>query len=308
MEPWLDNKETSAVSKYLKSGAWITEFKKTEELEKMIAEFTGSKYCLMTVNGTVTLIMALLALDLKPGDEVLVPNLSMIATPNACLLLNLVPVLIDIDPLNLCMDLDEANKKITKRTKAIIYVAFNGRSENMSQVVKFSRDNNLFLIEDSAQALGCYSAKKHLGSFGSIGSFSFSVPKIITTGQGGALVTDDKKIYTRLKKIKDFGRVSGGIDIHDAIGWNFKFTDLQAVIGIEQMKKLKKRLTRKKEIYKKYWKNLKGIEGIEFIETNFSQTSPWFIDIFVSNPKKLQLFLESKGISTRLIYPSIHFL
>lgn len=305
MEPWFDDAEIEATTKYLRSGGWITEFKKTEELEKMLADYTGAKHCIMVTNGTISLVMALLALDIKAGDEVLIPNLTMIASPNSCTLIGAKPVFVDIEPDTLCMDLDKAKKAITKKTKALMYVALNGRSADMKKVLDFCRANNLFLIEDAAQALGCFQGK-HLGTFGEIGSLSFSVPKIITMGQGGALLTNDDKLNKKIRSIKDFGRARGGIDIHDEMGWNFKITDLQAVIGIEQMKKLDFRVKRKKEIYKRYEKNLKAVKQVEFIKTNLQNTSPWFIDIYVPNPDGLSSFLKEVGIGTRKVYPAIH--
>lgn len=306
MEPWFDEKETRAVTEYMQSGGWVMEFKKTAELEQMIQKYVGAKYCSMITNGTVTLSLAMLALGLQPGDEILIPDFTMIASPNSAILLGTKPVLVDIEPKTLCMDLNDATKKITKKTKALMYVQMNGRSTNMQNVKRFCKDNNLYLIEDSAQALGSYYNNKHLGTFGDIGSFSFSVPKIITTGQGGCLVTNNEKLYLKIKKLKDFGRAKGGVDIHDDWGWNFKFTDIQAVIGIEQMKKLPERVTRKKQIYKRYFNGLKDIPQIEFIPTDLDQTSPWFIDIYVSDPQNLAAYLKECKIGSRIVYPPIH--
>ena len=306
MEPWFDEAETRAVSEYMQGGGWIMEFKKTEEFERMIAEYVGVPYCVATTNGTISLTLALLALDLKAGDEVLMPDFTMIASPNSAMLVGIKPVLVDIDQETLCMDLEKAEKAITPRTKALMYVAFNGRSANMERVVDFCKKHKLYLVEDAAQALGSFSNGKHLGSFGEIGSFSFSVPKIITTGQGGALVMKDENLYMAVKRLKDFGRDRGSVDIHDWWGWNFKFTDIQAVIGIEQMKKLPWRVKRKKEIWQRYVNDLKDVKQIEFVATNLKDTSPWFIDIFVDNPDALSAFLKKRGIGTRRVYPAIH--
>lgn len=306
MEPWFDEAEAEAVAAYMKSGGWLMEFKKTKELEDEICRLTGSHYAVMTVNGTISLVLALLSLPLKPDDEVLVPAVTMIATPNSVKLIGFTPALVDIEPNTLCIDLKKAEEAITSKTKAMMYVPLNGRSGDMNRVVEFCRRHNLFLIEDSAQALGSYYQGKHLGTFGLIGSFSFSVPKIITTGQGGALITNDENLYKKIRKIKDFGRAQGGIDIHDEWGWNFKFTDIQAVIGLEQMKKLPWRINRKKEIFRQFYNGLSGIKEIKFINTNLDDTTPWFVDIFIKSPEKLALFLKEKSIGTRLHYPAIN--
>ena len=306
MEPWFDEKEAKAVYQYFKSGGWITEFKKTKDLEKRISIFTKSKYCTMTTSGTVSLTLALLALGLKRDDEIIVPDLTMIATPNATVLLGVKPVLVDVEPQTLCIDLVKAQKAITQKTKALIYVPFNGRSGNMLEVVEFCKKNGLFLIEDAAQALGSYNQGKHLGTFGDLGTLSFSVPKIISTGQGGAILTNNKILYQRILSLKDFGRKKGGIDIHDEMGWNFKFTDIQAVIGLEQMKKLRFRIKKKKKIYQEYANGLKKLNRVELINTNLKDTCPWFIDIFVDNPDSLAAYLKTKGIESRRIYPAVH--
>jgi len=306
VEPSFDKAEIIALSNYINNGGWGAEFTKTEEFENMISEFTKSKYCSVTVNGTVSLILALLALNLKKGDQILVPDITMIASPNSAILLGIKPVLVDIEENTLCMDLEKAGQLITKKTKAVMYVSFNGRSGNMNEVVNFCKINKLLLIEDAAQALGSNWNGKQLGTFGNVGSFSFSTPKIITTGQGGALLTDNVSIYKKIEKIKDFGRISGGIDIHNSLGWNFKFNDFLAVIGIEQMKKLKKRIQRKKEIYQQYYLGLKNIKQVHFVPTDLTATSPWFVDIYIDNPDKLSSYLKNKGIGTRKIYPAIH--
>lgn len=305
MSPSISSAEINAMTNYLQSDPWLTEFTKTKEFEESLKKYTKSKHCIVTNNGTITLIIALIALGLKPGDEIIVPNLTMIATPNAALLVGIKPVFVDIEPSTLCLDIDAIENNISKKTKAICYVSLNGRSGNMYKLLALCKKHKLRLIEDAAQSLGSYYKNKHLGTFGDIGSLSFSPPKIITTGQGGALLVNSPKLNKIIRKIKDFGRPKGGIDIHHSLGWNFKFTDLQAVIGIEQMKKLPERVQRKKEIYASLYENLRQIKQIEFISTDLSQTTPWFNDIYVDKPKKLASHLASYGIGTRLFYPAV---
>lgn len=310
MEPWIGEEEKRAVMEYLDSGGWLTEYKKTREFEQLIADYVGSKYVSVVNNGTVSLAIAIMALGIKNGEEVIVPDYTMIASANAVILAGAKPVLVDIDRTNLCLDLDLVVDAITSKTKAIILVTVNGRYPEMGKFVKFADDHNLYLIEDAAQSLGSRYNGKHLGTFCDVGSFSFSAPKVITTGQGGALVTDNEEFYHKILKIKDFGRAQSGVDHHENMGYNFKFTDLQAVIGIEQMKKLDWRVKRKKEMYKLYRDLLEGIEGIEFIDTELEDTSPWFIDVLVEEGQKerdkLASFLDKKGIGTRPFYPAIH--
>ena len=305
MQPTYGNEEKEAVVEYLNSGGWIMEFKKTREFEKMICEYTNSKYCSVVPNGTISLFIALYALGIKDGDEVIVPDYTMIATPNAVKLCGAKPILVDIEKESLCISLNEIKKNITNKTKAVIHVSINGRAGDLDIINNFCKGNGIYLIEDAAQSFGSFFNGIHLGNYGKIGCFSFSVPKIITTGQGGALITDDEDLYKKICKIKDFGRISGGIDIHDDWGWNFKFTDLQAVFGIEQLKKINNRTKRKKEIYSLYENDLANIKEISFIKTDSNEVSPWFIDILVDDPKKLSEYLKVNGIGSRPFYPPI---
>lgn len=309
MEPWIGEEEKEAMIEYLDSGGWLTEFKKTREFEQMIAEYVGSRYACVVSNGTISLVIALMALGIGKEDEVIVPDYTMIASANAVVLAGAKPVLVDIAPQNLCLDLKKAEEAITPKTKAIMFVSLNGRCPDMDIVLSLVRKNNISLIEDAAQSLGSRYQGKYLGTFGEIGSFSFSYPKVITTGQGGALVTDSEELYYKITKIKDFGRPKSGIDYHEIMGFNAKFTDLQAVIGVEQMKKLAWRVERKNEIYKMYRDLLQDVEQIEFIETGLDDCSPWFIDILLDSKEikaGLISYLNDKGIGTRPFYPPIH--
>ena len=309
IEPWIGEEEKRAMVEYLDSGGWLTEFRKTREFEQMLADYVGTEYASVVNNGTVSLIIALMALNIRGKDEVIVPDYTMIGSANAVVLAGARPVLVDIDPENLCLDLDLAEEAITPKTKAIMFVSINGRCPDMEKVVALADKYNLHLIEDAAQSLGSRYNGKHLGSFGQIGSFSFSFPKIITTGQGGALVTDDERLYHQVLLVKDFGRSKGGVDYHQIMGFNSKFTDLQAVIGIEQMKKLEWRAERKKEIYKVYRNLLQDVDRIKLIDINLEDCSPWFIDILVKDSEtrdSLTVFLNEKEIGTRPFYPAIH--
>ena len=306
IEPWLGDEEREAMSEYLGSGGWLTEFRKTREFERLMSEYVGSRYATMVNNGTVSLSIALMALGISAGDEVLVPDYTMIASANAVLLAGGKPVLVDIEDETLCMDLGKAKEAITPKTKAMMFVSLNGRCPEMEKVRNFTKEYDLFLLEDSAQSLGSRYNGKHLGTFGEVGSFSFSAPKVITTGQGGCLITDDEAIHAKIRKIKDFGRERGGVDIHDELGFNFKFTDLQAVIGVEQMKKLAWRVERKKEIFDLYQKELRDVGQVKFVSTNLEATSPWFIDMLVPDSTELQGFLKDNDIGSRPFYPPVH--
>lgn len=309
MRPLFGEEEKSAISSYMDEDGFITEFKKTEKFERMIAEYTGAKHCIVVNNGTISLTLAAMALGIKAGDEVIVPNYTMIATPNSIKMFGAIPVFVDVEASSLCLDVKLVEASITAKTKAIMLVSANGRypEGGIDELLTLCKKYNLRLIEDAAQSLGSYYPDGfHMGRKGQIGSFSFSTPKIISTGQGGALVTDDDELAVKLRRLKDFGRDGGGNDIHNHFGMNFKFTELQAVIGIEQMKKLGLRVNRKKEIWKKYCDRLKNLKQVQLFDHNLDHTSPWFIDCLVERREELIVFLTNKMIGTRVMYPPIH--
>lgn len=309
MEPWFGKEEKKAIGEYMDEGGWITEFKRTQRFEEMIAEYTGAKHCIVVNNGTISLTLAALACGIKAGDEVIIPNYTMIASPNSIVMFGAKPVFVDVEVSTLILDYEATKRAITKKTKAIMLVSSNGRypTVGIDKFKELAKKHNLSLIEDAAQSLGSfYPNRKHIGTEGVVGSFSFSSPKVISTGQGGALITNDDDIAFKIRRLKDFGRAKGGTDLHDSIGYNFKFTELQACIGIEQMKKLQWRVDRKKEIMKLYKMLLKGVRQVRFFDQDLKHTTPWFIDILADDRNNLQAYLKENNIGTRIMYPPIN--
>lgn len=309
MRPLFGEEEKRAICEYMDEDGFITEFKRTETFENLIAEYTGARHCIVVNNGTVSLTLAAIASGLNCGDDVIVPNYTMIATPNSVKMIGANPVFVDVELDTLCMDIEQVKRAITPRTRAIMLVSANGRypSARIQEFEKIASERGIVLIEDAAQSLGSfYPDGRHIGRAGLVGSFSFSAPKIISTGQGGALITDDDVIANKLRRLKDFGRSGGGNDIHDSIGYNFKFTELQACVGIEQMKKLSWRVARKKEIWRRYYDNLMGVRGIQLFQHDLRFTSPWFIDSLVEDRNSLSDYLKEYGIGTRFMYPPIN--
>lgn len=304
MAPAIGEEERRAVADYLASGGWLTEFEKTAEFERRIAEFTGAKNAVVVSSGTAALISMVSACGIGPGDEVLVPDLTMIATANAVLLAGARPVFVDIDPETLCIDLQAAERAITPHTRGLIVVSLNGRSPDMAAARDLCDRRRILFLEDAAQSFGSLHKGRHLGTFGSAGVLSFSPLKVITTGQGGAVLTDDDDLAARVRRFKDFGRQSGGTDVHESIGYNFKFTDLQAVIGIEQMKKLPARLARKKQMFALYREQLGDVA--EFVVTDLEEVSPWFMDVLLDRRDAVAARLRTGGIKTRPLYPPVH--
>ena len=308
MRPWFAEEEKKAVCDYMDEDGFITEFKRTEQFEQMLADYTGAKHCIVVNNGTISLTLAALGVGVKAGDEVIIPNYTMIASPNSIKMFGAAPVFVDVELETLCLDINLVEKAITAKTKAIMLVSANGRypKVGIEAFESLAAKHNLILIEDSAQSLGShYPDGRHIGRAGLVGSFSFSAPKIISTGQGGAIITDNDDVASNIRKLKDFGRSGGGNDIHDTIGFNFKFTELQACIGIEQMKKLPWRVERKKEILTLYKNKLQNISQINFFDQDLEHTTPWFIDVLAENRDNLIVHLKSCNIGSRVMYPPI---
>ena len=301
-EPSFDSDEGNAVSEYMRSGGWLTEHTKTSEFERAIAEYTGAKHCIVVPNGTLSLTLSGLALGIGPGDEVIVPDYTMVATATAFMLLGAKPVFVDVEPETLCLKSALVERAITPKTKAVVLVSANGREPRM-----WSPWFGVPVIEDAAQSLGSrFHDGRHCGRFGLVGSFSFSAPKIISTGQGGAVITDDDALAAKMRRFKDFGRARGGMDIHDSVGFNLKFTDLQAVVGLEQMKKVPERVARKRAILTRYWNALADVADVQFFPMNLDYQTPWFIDILANRRDELQAYLGEHGIGTRVMYPPLH--
>jgi perosamine synthetase len=309
MEPWMGDEERAAVDNYMTSGGWITEFQNTAKFEELVATYCGAKHAIAVNNGTISLTLAAFALGIGPGDEVIVPNFTMIATPNSVKMLGAVPVFVDVEPETLCMDVTQVAAKISRRTKAVFYVDINGRypRAGIEPLMRLCQDRGIAFVEDAAQALGSrFPDGQHMGTKGIIGSLSFSTPKIITTGQGGMLLTNDDNMATKLRQLKDFGRTRGGTDVHGTIGFNCKFTELQACIGIAQMNKLPSRVIKKKQIWDWYRTGLSNVPEVRLLSMDTTHCVPWFYEIWTEDRTALQAYLKSRGIGTRVMYPPIN--
>lgn len=289
MHPVFGIEEQNAINEYMKYGGWITEHEKTREFERMFAKFCDVKHAIAVNNGTISLALALLAGGIKAGDRVLIPALTMVATKNAVELIGAIPVFCDIGPDTLCMDFDKFNS--FKNLNAVIYVSFNGRCGDIESLKMSCQYWKIPLIEDAAQSLGSKYNGKQIGTFGDIGSFSLSTQKIISTGQGGMLVTDNDDLAMKLRRLKDFGRDIAGSDDYKSFGINSKFTDLQAVIGIEQLKKLPDRIKRKKEILGRY--DLSQCKDGELL---------WFCDVHLKDREEI---IPKLNFGTRRMYPAL---
>lgn len=305
--PVFGEEEALACYTYMREDNFVTEFKQTEALERAFAQFIGAKHCIMTTSGNSAIILALMAAGIGAGDEVIVPNYTMIATVNSVRMVGATPVLVDVNEEMLTLDIPTLQRHWTEKTKAVLHVSLNNRHCNIASIRAFCDEKGVPLIEDAAQSLGYFvEGGKHMGTFGAMGCFSLSTPKIISTGQGGFIVTDSDEYARLLQMMKNFGRKTGGIDDFETFGLNLKFTDIQAVIGLEQVKRLPERIERLKTLYAGYYRELAGVSGVRMITPLDEGWLPWFVDIFVEGREDLMAFLKYHNIQTRATYPEIN--
>jgi len=294
-EPRLYKKDLKLLNEVI-SKNFVNEGDFNSLFENKISKILKTKYVCTTTSGTSALFLALKAINIKHNDEVLIPNCTFIATANAVRLAGAKCVFIDIDPKSLNLNPELIEQKITKKTKAIIPVHISGRACDLVAIKKIANKFKLKIIEDAAEAFNSNFNDKKLGTIGDIGCFSLSPNKIITTGQGGFLTTNSLKLYTKIKQLKDQGRFkrgSGGKDLHKFEGFNFKFNDIQASIGLGQLNYINSRTDHQKRMYNIYYDKLSKLNFISFYKFNTDMGElPLWIDVKLENINKFIKYLE----------------
>ena len=305
IEPWIDAEELQMLTKVVES-TYVTEHNLTKEFEARCCALTGAKYAVSMTNGTLALFAAIKSLGIGSGDEVIVPNLTFIATANAVILAGGTPVFCDVESSYFGLDPSIIAQKITSKTKAIMPVHLYGQSADMQAILQIAKDNNLYVIEDAAQGVGVKRNGKHVGTYGDLGVLSFYGNKTITCGEGGVILTDNEVLAEKCYQLKNHGRSQKGIFIHEEIGFNFAFTEMQAAIGLAQLNKLDRIIARKKEIHDKYIRDLSGIEEFVVCKDDPNTTTPvyWFTSFKADKAIELATYLRTLDIQTRrFFYP-----
>lgn len=288
---------------------------RVDEFEKMIAEKVGVKHALCVCNGTAALKIALFALGVKPGDEVITQSFTFIATVEAILELGAIPVITEVDA-TLNMDPIDLEKKITKKTKAIIPVHMAGVSAKMSEIMAIADRHGFKVLEDSCQALGGSYRGKPLGTIGEIGAYSLDIGKIITTGEGGVMVTNNTVLYQKAREYSDHGHecnlnVPRGEDTRTIWGFNYKVTELHGAIGMAQLKKLDHILNKQKTNKSRIKEGIKDIKKIEFRHLpDAAGDAGDTLIFFVESREKASKFakaLAAKGLGTKNLPDAINW-
>jgi len=309
-EPTITEKEIEYVLQAVKSG-WVSSLGGfINKFEDEFAKFIGTKYALTVANGTVGLHLALVSLGIKEGDEVIVPDLTFIATANAVKYTGAMPIFADIDKETWCISVEDIERKITPRTKAIIPVHLYGHPADMDPIIEIAKRYNLYIIEDCAEAHGAEYKGKKVGSIGHCGVFSFYGNKIITTGEGGMITTNDEKLYERAKYLRDHAMVKEKRYWHTEVGYNYRMTNIQAALGLAQLERINEIINKKRRIFEWYKEELSDLEGIKLNpEKEWAKNVFWMVCLVNENfdEEKRDEFmkkLREKGIDTRpFFYP-----
>jgi len=286
---------------------WITEGPKSKEFVERICDIVGCKFGVLAPNGTLALYLGLVALGIKDGDEVIVPNFTFIASANSVEMAGATPVFVDVEKNTCQINIEDCYRVLTPKTKAIMPVHIFGMAANMDKVLLFAKENNLFVIEDAAQALGVEWGNKSCGNFGDIGCFSFFADKTITIGEGGFVSTNNEDLYNNLIYLRNQGRLNRGSFCHPQIGYNFRITDIQAAIGLSQLKKFEYICSRKLEIYNRYLSNLSKFDNIVVIPSQIKYKYIPFRTTVIFKDKKsndiIEVFLNNNIEDRSFFYP-----
>ena len=308
-QPSLIGNEKKYVNECLDS-TWISSKGKfVNEFESAFSKYIGTNHATAVCNGTVALHLAMEALGLGEGDEVIVPTLTYIASVNTIKYTGATPIFVDSLEDTWQMDPKDVLSKITPSTKAIICVHLYGHPCNMESLVKIAKENSLFLIEDCAEAIGSEYEGKHVGTFGDVSTFSFYGNKTITTGEGGMVVTNDDILHDRLVHLKGQGLAMYREYWHDVIGYNYRMTNICAAIGLAQLERIDDILAKKKQIAKWYKEGLKNTGFDLHIESHNVNHSYWMCTVLTPDEidrDALKAHLINNGIETRPMFYPIH--
>ncbi len=305
-EPDTTGNESKYVNDCIKSNWISSKGKYVKKFEEAFSEYCNVKYGISTSNGTAALHLALTALGVKKGDEVIIPNLTFIATANSIKYCNAKPIFVDVDKETWNIDVNKIKEKISKKTKAIIPVHLYGNPCEMNKIMEIAKKHNLFVIEDCAEAHGAEYKGKKVGSFGDIACFSFFGNKIITTGEGGMCITNNKEFAQKMDILKNQGMDPKKRYWHPFIGFNYRMTNIQAAIGLAQVEKIEKFIKIRRRNVQLYNSILKNVEGVTLppVEKKSIRNVYWMYSILLDNRDKIMKKLEENKIETRpFFYP-----
>ena len=310
--PYITKKDIDSVNRVLKSGWISSDGPEIKKFEKKFSRFVGRKYSVAVSSGTAALEIAIKALNIKENDEVLIPNFTIISNALAVVRQQAKPVLIDCNLTDWNIKIEDIEKNISKKTKAIIVTHIYSFPNEMDKILKICKKYNLLVIEDAAEVLGISYKNRMCGSFGDISTFSFYANKQVTTGEGGMLSVNSFKIYEKCKSLRNlcFGKLNRFN--HDDIGWNYRVTNIQAALGLSQLKNIKHVVKQKMKIGNYYYKKLNKNPNIQILPPSnvFAKNIYWVVGIVIKKGKITASMLSKKlakyGIMTRSFFWPMH--
>ena len=310
--PYISQRDINSVNKVLKNGWISSDGPEVKKFESEFSKFIGRKYSVTVSSGTAALEIAIKALGIKKNDEVLIPNFTIISNALAVVKQQAKPVLVDCNLENWNIDINQLENKINKKTKAIIVTHIYSFANDMDKILKICRKNRIFVIEDAAEVIGLKYKNKKCGSFGDISTFSFYANKQITTGEGGMISVNKFDLYNKCKSLRNlcFGKLNRFN--HEDIGWNYRMTNIQAALGLSQIKNINKIVKKKIMIGRQYYKNLKLNNNLTILPPfiSYSKNIYWVVGILIKNKKikssLLAIKLRKFGIMTRPFFWPMH--
>ena len=312
--PLIINNDSLKVSRSIKTGWISSEGPCVKEFENKIAKFLNRKFGCAVTSGTAALEIAIKSLNLNKGDEVIMPSFTIISNAMAIIKNSAKPILVDVNLDTWNIKIEDIEKKITKKTKCLMIPHIYGLANDMDKIIKICKKNNLYLIEDAAEVLGLKYKNKQCGSFGDISILSFYANKHITTGEGGMLLTNNVKLNNKFKDYRNlcFGSKDNRFNHHD-IGWNYRYTNIQAALGLNQLKRINKIIKKKYEIGNYYYKHFKNIKNI-ILQPNklaYCKNIYWVFGIVIKKNNKNNINeiikkLKNKNIGTRPFFWPMH--
>jgi len=305
-EPLLDGNEKKYLINCIDTGWISSEGPYVREFEKNFSTRVGRKYGIAVCNGSVALDTAVAALGIEKDDEVIMPAFTIISCPSAVIRAGAIPVLIDSDPVTWNMDVEQIEAKITSKTKAIMVIHIYGLPVDMDPLLSIASKYNLKIIEDSAEMHGQTYRGRPCGSFGDISTFSFYPNKLVTTGEGGMIVTDDFYLSEKCTSLRNLCFKPEKRFVHEELGWNFRMTNLQAALGLAQIERLDEFIVRKRKMGKKYTDLLSHIKGLQLplSSTDYAENIYWVYGIILEedipfDAEHIMNKLLGKGVGTR---------
>lgn len=309
--PSISQKEINYVSDAVKNGWYENRDGYIQKFEQKFTKYLDIKYAIATSSCTGAMHLALAALKIKEGDEVILPDITWIATAAAVTYVGATPVFVDIDRDTWTIDPDSIKKAINKKTKGIIPVHLYGHPANMDEIIKIAKEYGLFVLEDAASSIGAEYKGKKTGGLGDAGAFSFHGTKLLVTGEGGMMVTNDDKIYERASFLANQGRDSKIPFFMNEIGYKYKMSNIQAALGLAQLERIDELIKKKKKIYEWYKSRLSTVKGIGLnIEKDWAKSTYWMSSIVLEDAlpidrEEFRVKLKKKNIDTRPIFVPI---